>query len=313
MNTGSPDSPERADVRRFLGRLLMDPHVIDLPWPLRALLVKGIIAPRRAARSAKAYKKIWMPEGSPLIHHCTQIRNRLAAVTTIPLEQGMAWGRPSVREGVGKLLEAGVEEISVLPMFPQSAAATTQACLAKVKKELAHRGSSVQATLVPPFYFHPLYVKGLADSLADVEEHILFSFHGLPERQVKKQPAPDYLFQCLETARLVIAQAGLPETRISISFQSQMGRGKWLRPYTAEVLRKLPAIGKTKLAVICPSFFCDCLETLEEIGVRGREIFLSAGGKSFRLIPCLNSSPAAISLLRNLIKTHCTQRPPFPE
>ncbi|MCF7848069.1 MAG: ferrochelatase [Kiritimatiellales bacterium] len=299
MNTGSPDSAEEEDVRRFLGEFLMDPHVIDLPWPLRALLVRGIILPRRPARSAEAYKKIWTEKGSPLIRYSTEIKTQLGE----GVELGMASGNPSAREGIEKLLGAGAEEIVVLPMFPQSAMATTDACVAKVKAELKHCNSNVPISVIPPFHAHPAYVKGLADSLAGIEDHILFSYHGLPLRHLKKQSPPDYQVQCLETTRLVVAKADIPEDRYSISFQSRMGRAKWIAPYTEDMLRNLPAIGKRRLAVICPSFVCDCLETIEEIGIRGRDVFTESGGESFRLIPCLNSGSATVQLLSDLVSS----------
>jgi len=303
MNTGSPDSAEVEAVRRFLREFLMDPHVIDLPWIFRAMLVHGIILPRRPARSAEAYQKIWKPEGSPLIHYSSGIKDQLNEQIDAPLEIGMAYGNPSCRSAIEKLLDAGAEEIVVLPMFPQSAMATTDACMAKAKSELKRRKSNVPVSLIPSFYAHPDYIKPLADSLADAEGHILFSYHGLPLRHLKKQSAPDYHVQCMETTKAIAAEAGISNDHYSVSFQSRLGRAKWMEPYTEEMLRKLPAIGKKKLTVICPSFLCDCLETIEEIGIRGRNIFMESGGENFTLIPCLNSSTATVQLLNNLIST----------
>lgn len=293
MNTGSPEAPTEVAVRDYLKEFLMDPHVIDLPKPLRALLVHGIILPRRPARSAKAYETIWTDNGSPLMHYCKTLAKKVDA------ERCMTYGNPSSKNAIERLLDSGVEEICLLPLFPQSAMATTGACIAKVKHELNDRA---KLRVIPPFYKHPAFIQPLAESLADVDEHILFSYHGLPLRHLKKMEQPDYRTQCMETTKAITEAAGIPKECYSVSFQSRMGRAKWLEPYTEEVLKELPAHGKKRLAIICPGFFCDNLETLEEIGIRGREIFMNAGGESFRMIPCLNDSPAAIQCLEALMK-----------
>jgi len=292
MNTGSPDAPTKEAVRRYLKTFLMDPHVIDLPWPLRALLVHGIILPRRPAESARKYREIWTKEGSPLVHCSKQLADGLG------IEVGMAYGEPSYKDAIERLLASGIDEIVLLPLFPHHAMATTGACIAAAKAAIGNRAT---LRVVPPFHTDPSFIQPLAQSLADVDEHILFSYHALPLRHLEKTGSPDYRFQCLETTLAIATAAGIPEERYSVAFQSRMGRAKWTQPYTEEVLEKLPGLGKTRLAVICPSFFCDCLETLEEIGIRGRETFLAAGGKSFRLIPCLNHSPAAFQCLETLM------------
>ena len=308
MNTGSPDAPTEEALRRYLKEFLMDPHVVDLPWPLRAMLVHGIILPRRAAKSAEAYKAIWTGNGSPLVHYSTELCKRgqsdiliLSEYRTDPLavEVGMTYGKPSAKEAINRLLSSGVEEICLLPLFPQSAMATTGACIARVRAEIKDR---VALRVVPPFYKHPAFIQPLAESLSDVDEHILFSYHGLPVRHLKKMDPPDYRVQCMETTKAIAAKARIPEERYSVSFQSRLGRTKWMEPYTNEVLRKLPQRGIKHLAVICPGFFCDGLETLEEIEIRGKEIFLEAGGESFRMIPCLNDSPAAINCIEGLMR-----------
>jgi len=329
MNTGSPDAPEEAALRVYLKEFLMDPHVIDLPWPLRALLVYGLILPRRPAESAKAYEKIWTKNGSPLVHYCTELAKGLNEKIDAPIELGMgkrgqssdlstylnprtdplvkglnvevgmAYGQPSFKDAIEHLLDAGVEEVCLLPMFPHYAMATTGSCITGVKAVIKGRAS---LRVVPPFFDEPTFIEPLAASLADVDEHILFTFHGLPERHLEKDiRTANYRVQCLETTQLIAAAAGIPADRYSVSFQSRLGRAKWLEPYTEATLRQLPAAGKKQLAVICPSFFCDCLETLEEIEIRGREIFLAGGGESFRMIPCLNDSPAAIRCVETLM------------
>ncbi len=321
MNTGSPASTQTMDLRRYLNEFLMDPYVIDLPWPLRALLVKGFILPKRPAESAEAYKAIWTEHGSPLIHTCKQIRNALRQRMDAPIEIGMAYGAPSFKTAIGKLLDAGVDEICLLPMFPQYAMATVGSCVAGVLKELKRRKSTVAVRSVAPFYNDPTYVGPLAQSLADVDEHILFSYHGLPERHLKKTDptghhclsTPEccsepsiahdtcYRHQCLATTRAIVKEANIPSGRYSIAFQSRLGRDKWLEPATDTLLEELPAKGIKKLAVICPAFFCDCLETLEEIEIRGKEDFLKAGGESFRMVPCLNDTEAGIHCMETLM------------
>lgn len=321
MNTGSPDSTAVEDVRRYLGEFLMDPFVIDLPWPLRALLVKGIILRTRPPESAEAYKAIWTENGSPLIHYCARLSEALNAALDEPVEMVMAYGNPTVHHGVEALLAQSVDEICLLPMFPHYAMATTGSCTAGVKAALKKSKSPAALRVAPPFYLEPTYIQPLAASLQGVEEHILFSYHGLPERHLKKTdptgkhclatpdccdtPSPAhatcYRHQCFETTKAIASAAGLSQEGYTVAFQSRLGRDKWLEPATDKMLEELPAKGIKQLAVICPAFFCDCLETLEEIEIRGRETFLDAGGESFRMIPCLNDSPAAVQCLETLV------------
>ena len=321
MNTGSPDAPTEDAVRRYLGQFLMDPYVIDLPWLLRTLLVKGIILRTRPAQSAEAYAEIWTENGSPLIHNCATLVDGLKTKITEPVEMIMAYGNPSVSHGVGKLLDAGVDEICLLPMFPQYAMATVGSCVAGVQGELKKRKSTARLRVAPPFYNEPTYIEPIAASLADVDEHLLFSYHGLPERHLKKTdptgrhclatpdccetPSPAhatcYRHQCMETTKAIVQAANIPRERYTVAFQSRLGRDKWLEPATDKTLAALPAKGIRKLAVLCPAFFCDCLETLEEIELRGKETFMEAGGEAFRMIPCLNDSPAGLHCLETLI------------
>jgi ferrochelatase len=318
MNTGSPDAPTEAALRVYLREFLMDPCVIDLPYPLRYALVSWAILPRRPAQSAKAYKAIWTEHGSPLIQYCTGLAEQLRLQFNEPIELGMAYGNPSFKSGVEKLLATGVDEIALLPMFPHYAMATFGSCIAGVRSVLKNR---VPLRIVPPFYAEPTYINPLAESLKNIEEHILFSYHGLPERHLKKtdptghhclasdnccetdSPAHKtcYRHQCLETTRAIANAVNLSAEQYTVSFQSRLGRAKWMEPYTEAVLRELPTKGIKKLAVICPAFFCDCLETLEEIEMRGKAIFFEAGGDSFRMIPCLNDSSDAVACLTELM------------
>jgi len=321
MNTGSPDSTDVADLRSYLKEFLMDPFVIDLPWLLRALLVYGLILPRRPAESAEAYKEIWTENGSPLIHYCSQLAEGLNIKFEEPVELAMAYGNPSYRDAVQNLTAKGVDEIGLLPMFPHYAMATTAACTAVVKRELGRQKCAAKLRVAPPFYLEPTLIKPMVESLTGVEEHILFSYHGLPERHLKKTdptgshclvkkdccntPSPAhatcYRHQCFETTKAITNRMALSNDQYTVSFQSRLGRDPWLQPYTDQMLEEFPAKGIKHLAVICPAFFCDCLETLEEIEIRGRETFMKAGGESFRMIPCLNDTPAAFHCLETLM------------
>ena len=317
MNTGSPDEPTESALRDYLKEFLMDPYVIDMPFPLRYALVHWAILPKRPAESAEAYQAIWTENGSPLIHYCTNLAKGLDAKLEDPVEACMAYRNPSVASAIDSLLSKGVDEICLLTMFPHYAMATTGGCTALVKRVLNGRA---RLRVAPPFYNMPELIDPLADALKDVKEHILFSYHGLPVRHIKKtdptgthcmqssnccqtaSPAHStcYRHQCFETTRLVVEKAGIEPERYTLSFQSRLGRDQWLEPYTDAILEALPKKGIKELAVICPAFFCDCLETLEEIEIRGRETFQQAGGESFRMIPCLNDSPAAFHCLETL-------------
>ncbi len=318
MNTGSPDAPTEDALRVYLKEFLMDPYVIDLPFPLRYALVHWAILPKRPAESAEAYQAIWTENGSPLIHYCKNLGEGLNEKMNDPLEVCMAYRNPSVASAIDKLLKQGVDEIGLLPMFPHYAMATTGGCTALVKKVLKGRA---KLRVAPPFYNIPELIDPLADSLKDVHEHILFSYHGLPVRHIKKtdptgshcMQTPDccqtaspahatcYRHQCFETTRLIVEKAGIESDRYTLAFQSRLGRDPWLEPYTDLTLQELPKKGIKELAVICPAFLCDCLETLEEIEIRGRETFMAASGTSFRMIPCLNDTPAAFQCLETLI------------
>ena len=318
MNTGSPDAPTEAALRVYLKEFLMDPFVIDMPFPLRYALVHWAILPKRPAESAKAYAAIWSDKGSPLVHFCQQLVDGLDEKRDEPVEIAMAYGNPSYKQGVDKLLAQGVDEICLLPLFPHYAMATTGGCTFVVEKYIKGRA---RLRVAPPFYNESTLIEPLAESLKGVDEHILFSYHGLPVRHLKKTDptgshcmqkadccesespahATCYRFQCLETTKAIVEKAGIGKERYSLSFQSRLGRDQWLEPSAEATLRELPTLGKKNLAVICPAFFCDCLETLEEIEMRGREIFMEAGGESFRMIPCLNTSPAAFQCLETLM------------
>jgi ferrochelatase len=321
VNTGSPDSPEVADVRRYLRQFLMDERVLDSPAPLRRLIVSGFILPFRPKRSAAAYQSIWWEEGSPLVVLSQRLRHAVQAELDAPVELGMRYGNPSIDTAVQSLAASGVAEILLIALFPHYAMSTVQSIAEKAKRAVARLGPGVTLRMLPLFYNDPLYIDALVASaapyLAQDYDHLLFSYHGLPERHLRKtdptgrhclsvagccaMPTPVhatcYRHQVLKTTALFVQRAGISVDRHSVAFQSRLGRDKWLQPATTQELERLAASGVRRLLVICPAFVTDCIETLEEIDQAGRELFLRAGGHSFTLIPALNTHPAWVAAL----------------
>ena len=323
VNLGSPASTDPADVKRYLEQFLMDPDVLDFPAPLRALIVKGFILPTRPAKSSEAYKKIWTDEGSPLITISERIRAALESYACVPVGLAMRYGDPSIASAVdGLLARAGdVDEVVVVPLYPQYAMATTKTVEVAAGKALEARG--VRARFVRSFASDPGYLDAVASvarrDYPEDAQYLLFSYHGVPLRQLRKVDpthghclaSPDccstaspahatcYRHQAFETTQGVAQRLNLREGTYGSGFQSRLGPG-WLRPFTDELIPAFPAQGITRLAVICPSFVADCLETLEEIAMDAREEFLEAGGESFTYLPCLNDDPLWIAALANL-------------
>jgi ferrochelatase len=369
VNLGSPDSPAVQDVRRYLGEFLMDGNVIDVPTPLRALIVKGFILPFRPKRSAKAYSAVWWEEGSPLTVLSRRLTAHIAEATGIPTALGMRYGNPSIEAGLEELCRENpaITEVVVVPLYPQYAMATTKTVIEKTLEALPRVENQLQRRLsvrfLPPFYHNPLYISALAASVQDAApmqslgafDHVLFSYHGIPERHIRKTDpnnpkarkgygyclagdstsnktvccdlacAPSdrsamsasahevcYRHHAAETSRLLALELGLQADKWSMSFQSRLGADAWLQPYTVKELERLAKQGVKRLAVACPAFVSDCLETLEEIGVEGREIFLHNGGEEFTLIPCLNTHKAWIDALSTIIGTFASSTHPIP-
>ncbi len=323
MNLGSPDSTEVKDVKRYLDEFLMDERVIDKPWLLRALLVKGIIVPFRAPKSAAAYKSIWTEKGSPLIIISEQLRDALKKEVEEPVVIAMRYGNPSPKAAFDKLVEKnpGLEEVIAIPMYPHYAMSSYETAVEYAKEQYNKGGYRFKLTFIKPFYDNEEYIHALCETvkpfLTEDYDQILFSYHGIPERHVLKcdptgkhclkvanccevpseAHAYCYRHQCWTTTNLVGDRLAIPKEKRGFSFQSRLGRDPWLQPYTAVRLEELPKEGVKKVLVVCPAFVSDCLETIEEMGEEGREIFLHAGGKSFTLIPCLNVHPLWVSTL----------------
>jgi ferrochelatase len=326
VNLGSPASPSSADVRPYLDEFLMDPYVLDVPTWARTLLVRGLILRTRPAKSAEAYAKIWTDAGSPLVVISQQQRAALEAELGLPVGLAMRYGEPSIPHGIAELLaRAGnVDDLLVVPLYPHYAMASTKTV--EVAVDEAMRGSSVPYRFLPPFFEDPGYLDALAARLrADIPpdtQYVLFSYHGIPGRHVRKMDpthahcvlsdvccstpstawATCYRHQVITTMHGVAQRLGLAPDAYGLSFQSRLGGG-WLQPFTDRVLPELPARGITRLAVVCPAFVADCLETLEEIEMRGRATFMEAGGASFAYVRCVNDDPAWITALAALCRT----------
>ena len=327
VNLGSPDSPSVPDVRRYLAEFLMDKYVIDVPWLLRALIVYGTILPFRPKDTAHAYQQVWTKEGSPLVTTSKEVQVLLQAQVSEPVELGMRYGNPSILSAVKKLVKdsTDLKEIVLAPLYPHYAMSSFETVVERTKWAIQKVKPTLLLRVVSPFYEHPAYLQALVESIADYRsqyDHLLISYHGLPERHLKKSDptgchclASDaccqtpskahetcYKAQTLKTAELLTAQLGLTQKDYSIAFQSRLGRDPWIKPYTDEVIVELAQKGVKRLLVICPAFVSDCLETLEEIGMRGRESFIQAGGEDLVLIPCLNTHPKWISALKDILE-----------
>lgn len=327
MNLGSPDSTEVKDVRSYLNEFLMDERVIDTAYLLRLLLVKGIIVPFRAPKSAKAYHKIWTNEGSPLIVLTKELKEALQSQITEPVEIAMRYGNPTPKDAFDELKKKNpeLEEVILLPLYPHYAMSSFETAAEYAKKIHQKYKYSFKLSVIEPFYKDEEYLNALNESirpfLQQDYDHILFSYHGIPERHVKKSditkshclqsadccqvasPAHAYCYrhQIITTTELAASRLQIPKEKYSFSFQSRLGRDEWLKPYTAIRLEEMPKEGIKKLLIVCPAFVSDCLETLEEIAIEGKESFLHAGGESFTMIPCLNVNPLWVSAVKKLI------------
>ena len=330
MNLGSPDSTEVKDVRRYLDEFLMDERVIDKPWLLRTLLVRGIIVPFRAPKSAEAYKSIWTAQGSPLIVITKEQEQALEKEIAEPVAIAMRYGNPTPQQAYDELVRQNpdLEEVVVVPMYPHYAMSSYETAVVHARAQHRKGNYTFRLSFIKPFYDNADYVEALCDSmkpyLEQAYDHILFSYHGVPERHIYKgditgshclkvpdccdvpSPAHQYCYrhQCWATTKTVTEKLGIQKEKWGFSFQSRLGRDPWLQPYTAARLAQLPHEGVKKLLVVCPAFVADCLETLEEIGEEGKETFLHAGGERFDMIPCLNVHPLWIGALAKWIRSY---------
>ena len=331
VNLGSPESPDPKDVKVYLDEFLMDERVIDLPSFLRTLLVRGIILNTRPKKSAKAYKKIWWKEGSPLIVLSKRLLQKMEAKVQLPLALGMRYGKPSIQSGLQELADKGVTEVLLLPLYPQFAMATTETILVLAESLRQKHFPQMEFTTLPPFYKHPDYIRVLSQSIEESLkgkewEHLLFSYHGVPERHIRKSdstkshckidgqccqtasPAHQFCYrhQCFETTRLVAEYLELKSDSYSTSFQSRLGLDPWLQPYTDKTVAKMAKSGVKNMAIVTPAFVSDCLETLEEIGMEAVEDFEEKGGDHLHVIPCINDREDWVNVMSRWVDEWAT-------
>ena len=332
-NLGTPDAPTAAAVRPYLRQFLTDKRVLDMPWLLRQLIVRGVVAPFRSARSARAYARIWTPEGSPLLVHSENLTKAVAARLgeDWKVALGMRYGKPSLGKALEALLSVGCAKILVLPLYPQYALVTTGSTVEEIWRLAGKLNPPPDLRVMPSFPILPPLIKAQAARIAPLlqggdDEHLLFSFHGIPERQIRKADGAGtclsesccatfndanrlcYKAQCHASARALAESLGLEEGRWTISFQSRLGRDAWTSPYTLPTVRELAGRGIKRLVVATPSFVADCLETIEEIGIGVREAFLEAGGTSFVCAPCPNSDDGWVEAVVGMATSYLDQQ-----
>lgn len=332
LNTGTPRSPQVRDVRRYLAQFLDDPRVIDIHPVARWLLLHAVILPFRPAKSAAAYRKIWTPQGSPLLVHgnglVQVLQGQLGPDADVRL--GMQFGEPSIPDAMAGFVRDGVDRVVVVPLFPQYAAASTGSATQAAMEAAGQHWTVPALQVVPPFWQAPEFLDLLADRLREAVEregpdHVLFSYHGVPERHCQRTDRTGahclkattccdaigdanrhcYRAQCFATTRELVARLGLGPQGYSVGFQSRLGRTPWIRPYTDHLLTELAQRGVKKLLVAEPSFVADCLETVEEIGIRGREDFRAAGGGDLALVPSLNAGEDWGRALAAILRRSC--------
>jgi ferrochelatase len=324
VNLGSPDSPSVPDVRRYLNEFLMDGRVIDTPWPARRLVVAMILI-NRPKESGHAYEKIWTKDGSPLVVTSKRVHEALQRRVNVPVELAMRYQNPSIEFAVKQLAGRNVTDVLLIPLFPHYAMSSYETAVVNVQEVVAKLAPQMKITVQPPYYNSPDYIAALVASAADFlkkdYDHLLFSYHGIPERHLRKSDptgchclkaenccevasrahATCYRAQCFATTGAFVKLAGVPKEKYSVSFQSRLGKDPWLKPYTDYELVRLAQEGKKKMLVICPAFVSDCLETIEEIGMRGCADFMAASGKEFTRIPCMNEHPKWIDALEKMV------------
>ena len=327
VNLGSPDSPTAKDVKPYLDEFLMDERVIDVPNWLRNIIVRGIILRTRPKKSAEAYAKIWWDEGSPLVVISERFRNKLRAQSKIPIALGMRYGSMTIKNALQELKVKGVTEVLLVPLYPHYAMSSYETVVVKAMEERQNFFPEIRLTTLPPFYKNQDYIRVLSKQISEGlggfdYDHILFSYHGIPERHIRKSDPTRfhckidgqccntnsvahntcYRHQCFDTTKKVVAHLGLPREKVSNSFQSRLPNDPWLKPYTDFEFERLAKEGKNNLAVVTPAFVSDCLETLEEIAMEGKKQFQEAGGGEYRHLPCLNDADSWVAVMADWIE-----------
>ncbi|NRD18451.1 ferrochelatase [Winogradskyella eckloniae] len=333
VNLGSPESPNPKDVKKYLGEFLMDERVIDIPYAARTALVKGIILNTRPKQSAAAYQKIWWEEGSPLIVISERLQAKIQKNIEYPVALAMRYGSMTIKKGLQELVDKGVTEVFLMPLYPQFAMATTETITVLTEELKQEFFPDLKISDLKAFYNRPDYIEVLSNNIAKhlegkTYEHVLFSYHGVPERHIRKRDITKshckmdgsccvtpskahefcYRHQCLEVTRLVGEKLKLTEGSFSTSFQSRLGFDPWLLPYTDRTIERMGKQGTKTMAIVTPAFVSDCLETLEEIAMEGEEIFHEMGGKEFTTVPCLNDDAEWVNLLVKWINNWATSK-----
>lgn len=307
INLGTPSASTPKAVRDYLAEFLSDKRVVELPACLWQPLLKFVILPIRARRSAKLYQSIWMDEGSPLTVYTQRLAKKLqiSLADQFKVVLAMRYGKPNLEAGLQELLAAGVSSIVILPLYPQYSAATTASCFDKISQLLQQSRLIPNLRFIASYFDHPLYIQAITHRIKQFRaeqaknSYLLFSFHGLPQRCIEL--GDPYQQQCVTTVGLIAECLRLSADEYQLVFQSRFGKAQWLQPYCEVVLQQLPAQGIKNVTIICPGFVVDCLETLEEISKRYRELFLKAGGENFNYIPALNDSADQVQLLMSLV------------
>jgi len=309
VNLGSPNSPTTGDVRRFLREFLGDPRVVNLPRPLWWLILNLFVLPFRPRKSAHAYQTIWTDKGSPLVVFTQQLTDKLIkhyASDSLLIDCAMRYGKPLLREKLNAMKNQGVTEIVILPLYPQYSSTTTASIFDVVAQEFISWRHMPTLRFVSDYHQHPVFIRAIAQSIrqhwqsSGQSQLLLMSFHGLPA--VLTEMGDPYFYQCQTTARLIAEQLDLEDSQWRLVFQSRFGKAEWLKPYCVDTLQELPKQGIKQIDVICPGFAMDCLETLEEIAITNKEIFIEAGGETYNYIAALNDSDAQVELFYELIK-----------
>lgn len=303
VNLGTPAAPTTTAVRKYLAEFLGDPRVIEIPKLLWRPILHGIILRNRPKKSAQLYQKIWLDEGSPLLVYCQRLAAKIQQQVpdNIKIFLAMRYGQPSIQQALENFRQSNLQQLLILPLFPQYSATTTATIFDCVSQYLKSWRNIPEVRWIKNYHHEPDYIQGIVNTIQQQNhEHLLFSFHGLPQRCV--DAGDPYFSECNKTVSNINQQLKLDQNNYSLTFQSRFGPAKWLQPYCDVTLQKLAKQGKKNVTVICPGFAVDCLETLEEMVIRNREIFIEAGGESLNYIPALNDSPAQINLMTKLIE-----------
>lgn len=329
VNLGTPDAPTPSAIGRYLKEFLMDPFVLRMPFVLRWFLVHVLIVPRRRFASAKLYKNIWTPKGSPLLFNTVSLGEKLQKHLgdSYKVAIAMRYGKPDLTSGLKQLLNDNVKSIHIVPLYPQYALSSTETCLTACEKALAALNAPIPVTFEPEFFGHPAYQKVLGETVRETlaqtkPDMLMMSFHGLPESHIHwtdpdsrclndteccanfASTAPHcYRAQCYVTADAILREASWPREKSLVAFQSRLTKEPWLQPFTDVEIKRLGETGIKTLAVACPAFTADCLETLEEIGIRAQTDFAAAGGQKVTLIPSLNDRDDWVQALGTIITT----------